>query len=48
MKWRHDGAIVYLGRLDRQVKINGVRIEMGEVEAALARAPGKVSNLCQL
>ncbi|CAM3845459.1 non-ribosomal peptide synthetase [Kibdelosporangium persicum] len=37
---RHaDGTIEYLGRLDRQVKINGHRVEPGEVEAALTAHP---------
>jgi pristinamycin I synthase-3/4 len=36
---RADGAIEFLGRLDRQVKIRGFRIEPGEIEARLREHP---------
>ncbi|MBD3307336.1 amino acid adenylation domain-containing protein, partial [candidate division KSB3 bacterium] len=34
-----DGTIDYLGRIDHQVKIRGFRVELGEIEATLARHP---------
>jgi amino acid adenylation domain-containing protein len=37
---RSMGDLDYLGRIDHQVKIRGFRVELGEVEAALDRAPG--------
>ncbi|MEU9327397.1 amino acid adenylation domain-containing protein [Streptomyces canus] len=39
VRWRADRTLEYLGRLDHQVKVNGVRIEPGEVEAALVAHP---------
>lgn len=34
---RHDGTLEFLGRLDRQIKVRGCRIEPDEIEAALER-----------
>lgn len=53
-RWRRDGTIEYLGRIDHQVKIRGFRIECGEVEAALEshpsveRAPVKAVKIGEL
>lgn len=38
-RFREDGAILYLGRSDGQVKLRGFRIELGEIEAALGTSP---------
>lgn len=40
-----DGNIEYLGRADDQVKVRGVRIELGEVEAALQQHPKVAENV---
>lgn len=41
--WDSDGLIYFHGRFDSQVKVNGVRIELGEVETVLGSAPGVVA-----
>ncbi|RQP26340.1 amino acid adenylation domain-containing protein [Piscinibacter terrae] len=38
--YRADGLIVMRGRMDNQVKIRGVRVEPGEIEAAIGHCPG--------
>ncbi|MFF0612267.1 non-ribosomal peptide synthase/polyketide synthase [Nocardia tengchongensis] len=40
VKWNRDGELEYLGRTDFQVKLRGLRIELGEVETALTALPG--------
>ena len=49
VRWRMTGTpgvLEYLGRSDFQVKIRGLRIELGEVEAALLAQPGVARAIC--
>ncbi|KNC51165.1 amino acid adenylation domain-containing protein [Thecamonas trahens ATCC 50062] len=40
VRWRGDGSLACLGRIDAQVKIRGFRIELAEIEVVLREAPG--------
>src|SRR6185436_16246765 len=40
VRWLADGTVEYLGGIDHQVKVRGFRIELEEIEAALAAHPG--------
>lgn len=43
-RYRQDGNIEFLGRIDNQVKVRGFRIELGEIEAVLGQHPA----LCEV
>ena len=38
--WREDGNIIFVGRMDGQIKLNGQRIEIGEIEAVINGCEG--------
>ena len=40
VKWNNQGDIVFMGRMDGQVKLRGLRIEIGEIESRLSQYSG--------
>jgi amino acid adenylation domain-containing protein len=44
-RFRPDGEMLFLGRVDHQVKLRGFRIELGEIEATLRLHPGVAEAL---
>ncbi|PWD61977.1 amino acid adenylation domain-containing protein [Pectobacterium parmentieri] len=39
MRWRSDGLLTFIGRVDHQIKVRGFRVELGEIENALVALP---------
>ena len=40
VRWLSDGRLDFLGRVDFQIKINGQRVETGEIEVVLRQVSG--------
>ncbi len=45
-KWKRDGDVECLGRVDNQVKLRGFRIELGEIESVLSEVDGVKQCVC--
>ena len=45
VRYRRDGTLEFLGRIDHQVKVRGYRIELGEIETCLSRHPKIVRSI---
>ncbi len=48
VRWLPDGQLEFIGRVDDQIKINGLRVEPGEIEAVLEAVPGIVEAVVVL
>lgn len=46
--WDIDGKLPFFGRLDNQVKLRGLRVELDEVEAAINSYEGVKSSIVQV
>jgi acyl-coenzyme A synthetase/AMP-(fatty) acid ligase len=40
-KWTEDGELEFHGRIDNQIKMNGIRIELDEIEKT-------IKNICEI
>ena len=48
VRWADDGNLEFLGRIDSQVKLRGLRIEMGEIEACASQFSGVGQTVAQV
>lgn len=44
-RWNHHGKIEFMGRMDNQVKLRGLRVELDEIENVINRYPGVKSSV---
>lgn len=49
VRYNSDGSLLYVGRKDEQVKINGIRTELGDIESRLSSAvEPRLRDVCQI
>ena len=47
-EYTHDGLLLFHGRTDNQVKLRGLRVELGEIESAINAYPGVITSIVQV
>ena len=47
-EYTHDGLLLFHGRTDNQVKLRGLRVELGEIETAINTYPGVITSIVQV